>query len=65
MEEIGVVLVLLWAFAVGYFAVDRFGRSMEKTLRAAYNRKGAAFECRDQKDTKKNTDDWMYYSDKQ
>ena len=54
MEEIGVVLVLLWAFAVGYFAVDRFARFMEKTLRAACNRKGAAFECRDQKDTEKH-----------
>lgn len=64
MEEIGLILGLLWIFAVGYFAVDRLGRFMERNMHSANSRTEDVPERRAQKDTTAKADGWLKYSGK-
>ena len=59
MKEIGLILVLLWIFAVGCFAVDRLGRFLEKNLRDVNSRRTDAPERCDRKKTTTKKDNWL------
>ena len=62
MEVIGLILGLLLAFALGYFAVNRLGRFIEKNLHAAFRHKDSDSDSGDQKDHREKTDNWTNHS---
>ena len=64
MEDIGLILGLLLAFAVGYFAVNRLGRFIEKNLHAAFRHKESDSDSGDQKDHREKADNWTNHSSK-
>lgn len=68
MKEIGLILGLIVAFAVGYCAVDRLGRFIEQNLRAAFthrdeepSRRQIEAKCK----AELNSDNWLNHSGKQ
>jgi len=62
VEVIGLILGLLLAFALGYFAVNRLGRFIEKNLHAAFRHKESDPDSGDQKDHREKTDNWTNHS---
>ncbi len=62
MEVIGLILGLILAFALGYFAVNRLGRFIEKNLHAAFRHKESDSDSGDQKDHRELTDNWTNHS---
>lgn len=41
METVALIIVMLAIFAIGWFAVDRFGRSMDAACRSPRSEQGA------------------------